>query len=652
MFNYSPDITSRNPVFRTAQSRIILLSIWCLCGFLLLPITQAQPFDTPDWPMEAIWYQICVDRFHNGDSENDPNRESLSQPDKIPESWTLSSRRDDWYSRSHWEAVMGSDFFPTGLLARRYGGDLQGILDRLDYLQLLGVNAIHLGGIFWSPSYDRNVVIGWHHVDPFLGPDPAGDISLVTDETEDPATWKWTKADLLFLELIKKVHDRGMHILLDVTWNQVDSRFFLRTRQKSQKSESSNLYSRILLQESSSNTYDDWFELQTENQDLSSNQKSRALPLALLSDGSDMHPDPKLYIFHSTRRWMDPDGDGLTYDGIDGWHTRDAETLPQKFLMDWNSVVRLINMQSLTLCSVKQRSAQFVASGKYSTAQNQEGFGIPIKGFLVDGTIGPQQFMQIIKIHRRPFPPQVYHQMQNTIESLDSSRLISIIAEASGAQELFYDRPSEFDFYRDNSPASIKKFWYQSFDPPNERDRRIQKMALILQMTFAGAPVILYGSELGLWGGGFVHNNKPVRWADNPETQNPNEADFSSPNVPDSGRELFQFYQKAIYLRQAVEAFQKGNMQPLIVDDERMTLVYARYLENRPYIVALNRAEEAVTVSFSMRGISLSMLNNYKLLLVTDNRGESKVAHSVKEGSITIRIPALTGLVLGPDPAR
>ena len=95
-------------------------------------------------------------------------------------------------------------FFEKGVFDRRYGGDLQGVLDRLDYLQDLGINAIYFNPVFYGKSLHKYDGASMHHIDPYFGPDPAGDLAIIDQETSDPKTWQWTAADKLFLELVKE----------------------------------------------------------------------------------------------------------------------------------------------------------------------------------------------------------------------------------------------------------------------------------------------------------------------------------------------------------------------------------------------------------------------------------------------------------------
>src|SRR4051812_9496225 len=106
--------------------------------FLIVALAGSPGFattgDSANWATEAIFYQIFPERFANGDRTNDPTRESLEIPINPGPSWHPSTWTEDWYSREDWEREMGLDFYKDGVFDRRYGGDLKGVIDKLDYL--------------------------------------------------------------------------------------------------------------------------------------------------------------------------------------------------------------------------------------------------------------------------------------------------------------------------------------------------------------------------------------------------------------------------------------------------------------------------------------------------------------------------------------
>ena len=137
------------------MKRILLYA--CLSIFFYTAIlSQQQVNRVPPWAKEAVWYQIFPERFCNGDENNDPEAMDLAGgwPYVIPEDWQVHPWTSDWYKTQPWEANNEFDFYgDTGL--RRYGGDLQGVIDKLDYLKDLGITAIYLNPIFESPSLHK-----------------------------------------------------------------------------------------------------------------------------------------------------------------------------------------------------------------------------------------------------------------------------------------------------------------------------------------------------------------------------------------------------------------------------------------------------------------------------------------------------------------
>ncbi len=288
----------------------------------------------PDWAADAVFYQIFPERFANGDPNNDPTRDTLEFPDGVPDSWQLSPWTGDWYVRADWERKLGPNFFENGVFHRRYGGDLQGVLERLDYLEMLGINAIYFNPLFYARSlhkYDGN---SFHHIDPYFGPNPKGDLALMAKETSDPKSWQWTAADKLFLELLRQAHARQIRIVIDGVFNHTGRDFFafadLRERQQD-------------------SPYRDWYIVQAYDDPATPRNEFRykgwwgveTLPEFADSDEADnLHAGPKRYVLDSTRRWMDPNGDGDPSDGVDGSRLDVANEVPPGFWREWNALVR------------------------------------------------------------------------------------------------------------------------------------------------------------------------------------------------------------------------------------------------------------------------------------------------------------------------
>lgn len=169
----------------------------------------AKGFKTPDWAKGAVFYQIFVDRFYNGDPTNDvEDREYI-------------------YINECTQKVTQWDAYPDSMDVRKfYGGDLKGVMDKLDYLKDLGVDVIYLNPIFVSPSNHKYDIQDYDYVDPHFGkivkdegfclPDWENNnqhasryITRVTDKANLEAS------NALFAALTEEIHRRGMKIILD-----------------------------------------------------------------------------------------------------------------------------------------------------------------------------------------------------------------------------------------------------------------------------------------------------------------------------------------------------------------------------------------------------------------------------------------------------
>ena len=131
------------------------------------------------------------------------------------EDWAVTPWTSDWYARTDWEREVSDNFYEPAVFFRRYGGDMQGVIDKLDYLQELGVTALYFNPVFYARSlhkYDGNT---FHHIDPYFGPDPEGDFELMRQETSDPSTWQVTAADSLFFAMLDAAHARDLRVVID-----------------------------------------------------------------------------------------------------------------------------------------------------------------------------------------------------------------------------------------------------------------------------------------------------------------------------------------------------------------------------------------------------------------------------------------------------
>ena len=309
---------------------------WTLLILPVLILAQTGP----DWVPDAVFYQIFPERFRNGDPANDPTLASLkgSYPHDNTSAWSVSPWGADWYKLQPWETANGKGFY-FNAQRRRNGGDLQGIIDKLDYLVDLGINAIYLNPVFESHSLHKYDTESYFHIDNNFGPDPQGDRKIMARENPaKPATWRWTAADKLFLKFIKLAHQRGIRVIIDGVFNHVGLRFwaFQDVRKNGQKSAYKNWF-----------TIRSWDDPETEQDEFEYTGwvGVRELP-ELREDDDGLVPPIRAHIFAAVKRWMDPNGDGDPSDGIDGWRLDVAEMVHHNFWKDFRTHVKKINQNA------------------------------------------------------------------------------------------------------------------------------------------------------------------------------------------------------------------------------------------------------------------------------------------------------------------
>lgn len=603
-----------------------LLLLTCLAPLLLLAAADADITGDPAWAAEAVFYQIFPERFRNGDPSNDPTRDSLGAPIHPGPSWRISSWTADWYSRDDWEKELGPDFYKDGVLDRRYGGDVKGVIDKLDYLGDLGVNAIYFNPVFYSPSlhkYDGN---SYHHIDPFFGPDPKGDLALIERETSDSRSWKWTAADRLFLELLQRCHEHGMHVIIDGVFNHTGRDFFAfkDVRKNQQRSR-----------------YKDWYAVESFDDPATKRNEFRykgwwghaSLPIfAPSADGKDMASGPKAYVFEATKRWMQPNG--KTRNGVDGWRLDVADERPAMFWADWNALVRRLNPNAYTTAEIWKNAADLVKTGGFSASMNYNAFAIPVKGFLIDNNVSASRFAEILESRRHNFPSATAAVMQNLIDSHDTDRLASMIVNGLRAMAPNGD---DIVFNKNNDPRSSQTY---DLRKPNERERNIQRLVVLFQMTYVGSPMIYYGDEAGMWGAGDPDDRMPMVWQDRqyePQTIDPRGRERRSDEVK-FDEDLFRFYKAAIALRRQHDALNHGDFAIIATDDAQRVIVTSRRSKKERLIVAINRGEQQAHVTLPLSS------NLAAPIFVTRGKMEAIEAKAGADG-MKITLPALTGVV-------
>jgi len=502
----------------------------------------------PEWSRGIVWYQIFPERFRNGDQSNDPTLADQRGcwPHELREPWELHPWGSDWYAMQGYERANGEDIW-YNITRRRYGGDLQGIIDRLDYLSRLGVGAIYLNPVFVSPSHHKYDIASYHHIDPTFGPDPEGDREIMRAEVpDDPSTWQWTSADSLALRLIEEVHSRGMRIIFDGVFNHVGYNHFAIAdlREKQQASRFRDWFTVHSWEDSvkgSTFEYEGWWGI-------------RDMP-ELREDGQGIVSGPKEYIFNITRRWMDPAGNGDVAKGIDGWRLDVAYEVSHAFWKDWRSHVRKINPQAYLVAEVidsPENLKPYLEGDEFDAVMNYN-FDFICSEFFINKGISPGEFDSLLGGLRNAFRPEVTLAMQNLLGSHDTDRPVSRIMNRGIASFLAWEEYFGTGKARNQDYLTAK---------PAQEEYDILRLMVAFQMTYPGSPMIYYGDEVGMWGSGDPDCRKPMLWEDivyEDETTDARGRGYDQPAVVKPDTALFAFYRELIHLRKRYPALVTGD---------------------------------------------------------------------------------------------
>ena len=591
-------------------------------------IPQADSDFVPQWAKEVVWYQIFPERFRNGDTTNDPTLKSIegAYPHDIKSPWKVHPWTFDFYKLQSYEKKNGKDIW-YNLQRRRYGGDIQGIIDKLDYLKSLAIGAIYLNPVFWSPSLHKYDAATYHHIDPYFGPDPQGDIKLISTETPDnPTTWVWTSADKLFLQLLSEVHKRNMKIIIDGVFNHMglNSWAFKDVVKNQQESKFAN-----------------WFKIESwENKKTGKKFKYhgwfgvKELP-ELNQDENGIVEGPKNYIYNITKRWMDPDNDGNPSDGIDGWRLDVAFMIKHKFWKDWRKYVKHINPDAYLTAEVVDSInvvKPYLQGDEFDAVMNYNFLFSTAEYFISDTTaISTTEFDRELKELRDAFPSSVSFVQMNLYGSHDTQRVLSHILNRDKFK--IRDWAKAYNLSMGSNP-------YYNTNKPGEKEIEIMKLMIIFQMTYVGAPYIYYGDEAGMWGANDPSCRKPMVWNDlkyENEVYLPDQHKKSKPDTVVFNNELSEFYKKLIAIRNSNPVLQLGNYKTLLIDNKNRIYAYERNLDSTEIIIILNNGNTFQTVS-----LPLNQGDFYKDLLNGDTI-------PVEDGKITFKLESKQGKVLLMD---
>lgn len=574
-----------------------------------MQISNAQNALPPTWTKGAIWYQIFVERFYNGDKANDPKIENANIPPInmiFPKDWSVTPWTHDWYEQESWAKSMGK--FNHTVQFRRYGGDLQGVLAKLDYLQDLGVTALFLNPINDAPSLHKYDARCYHHVDVNFGPDPAGDMKIIAQENPaDPTTWQWTSADKLFLKLVEEVHKRGMRIIMDYSWNHTGTMFWAW---------------QDILKNQANSPYKDWYDIKSfDNPATPENEfayngwlGNSSLPEIRKVDitterkvgnpyEGNINEGAKKHIWAVTQRWLAPNGDKSK--GIDGFRLDVADQIGLGFWRDFRAFVRSIQPEAYLVGEIwwqewpdKLMNPVPYTDGDVFDAVMFYQVYRPARYFFAktDYEINAKEFKDSLEFQWNRLLPENRYAMMNVSSSHDAPRLLSD----------FYN-PNKYKFKgTPNDDAA-----YKTSKPDPETYQRL-RLYLVHLFTNIGAPQIWNGEEMGMWGADDPDCRKPLMWKEfqfEPEIQSNYQAVAQKKYDKIAfNQKHFDWYKKLIRIRKDNPVLATGKIEFMVAEGKK--LVYKRTDEKQEIYVLFNLESTPQVFPSALKGKYKDLLSN------------------------------------------
>ena len=556
-----------------------------------------QLFNVPNWAKEAIWYNIFPDRFYNGNHYNDPIFNEFGpeafKPNRLHEQnfiedykWEKSNNVISQFDRNRWTSdfreqviweKLGEREIDYSLkYARMYGGDLQGIKEKIPYMKELGINAVWLNPVFFSYQNHKYGANDFRHISPDFGTiktsgkthgveinknnkygnksyvDVLGNKASTSSElkllevnlngknrgkngygeTEDPSTWIWTESDLIMVDLIKEFHKNGIRVIFDGVFNH---------------SSSEHWTFNMVLADGENSKYKDWYKFTDFGQhvpitdEMSEEQAYETLianrkrtiynawgGFDSLPEFNSFNQEYKEYIFNITRKWMyGPDGkeseNWMEDDGIDGWRLDVPNCLEnQNFWNEWREVVKGSKKDSYITAELWGNAAGDINGGnKFDTVMNYEWLKTVIGFFINQSREGgvryklkAQDFFNELREKRTWYPYQALQASQNLNGSHDTDRLYSRIVNDVLGRNLEEGKQLEKGYNGIRPDLASNYHPNTTIDWRNSpiKPKDILKLISVFQMTYIGAPMLFYGDEVGMWGATDPYCRKPMLW--------------------------------------------------------------------------------------------------------------------------------------------
>lgn len=568
-------------------------------------------FSTPEWAKGAVMYQILVDRFANGDMTNDVqdgeyyyiNAQTRRVP---PEQW---------------------DKCPANFsVGEFYGGDLEGVRQKLSYLSDLGVEVIYFNPVFVSPSNHKYDTQDYDHIDQHLGKIVVDEGKCLPEgETDNRKASRYRcrvtdqrnleASNAFFTQFVREAHEKGIRVILDGVFNHCGSFNRWLDREKIYEGRAGFETGAYI---SGDSPYRSYFGFKDQSEHAWPDNGSYegwwgydTLPKLNYEGSQELYQD----ILRIGKKWVSE-----PY-CADGWRLDVAEDLGHgkdlnhQFWRDFRKAVKEANPDAVILAEHYGDPREWLGGDQWDTIMNYAAFMEPLTWFLTgmekhsdeyhperEGKIS--DFTGAMKHFMTSFmTPSLYCAM-NQLSNHDHSRFLTRTNHKVGrAEHLGPDAASE------------------------GVDYGIMREAVLIQMTWPGAPTLYYGDEAGVCGFTDPDNRRTYPWGH-------------------ENRELIDLHRELIRMHKSNEALRLGSFQFLNSEDK--LLCYARFTRKQQFVIAVNCDSEERSIEQNLLPAGIPLQAKLRQRIVTNENGYSLMPqyYTVEQGKVTLTLPAKTAVIL------
>jgi len=568
-------------------------------------------FSTPAWAKGAVMYQIFVDRFCNGDPSNDvEDGEYVYIGEPV-------CKVKDWNE------------FPAAMDIRRFhGGDLQGVLDKLDYLEELGVEVIYFNPLFVSPSNHKYDIQDYDYIDPHYGViiEDGGEV-LPEGEKDNTRATKYQKrtgdirnleaSNRLFAKLVEEMHTRGMRVILDGVFNHCGS--FNKWMDRERIYEPQPEYEKGAYV-SAQSPYRDFFHFFDEREEAWPYNKNYdgwwghdTLPKLNYEDS----PTLEEYILNIGKKWVSP-----PYNA-DGWRLDVAADLGYSneynhiFWENFRKAVKSANPQALILAEHYGDPGEWLQGDEWDSVMNYDAFMEPLTWFLTG--------MEKHSDERRTDLWGNADNFVNTMNHFMASMLTPSLQVAMN--ELSNHDHSRFLTRTNHIVGRVAQLGSKAAE--EEINLAVMREAVAVQMTWVGAPTVYYGDEAGVCGFTDPDSRRTYPWGQ-------------------ENRELVEFHKEMIRIHKREKPLRTGSLKMLSWSSN--VLAYARFQEGEQIIVVLNNSKELKEVTIPVWQAEVPMKGKMERLMYSWEKSYTteRDIYLVEDGETVVNMGKHSVLIMKP----